>query len=331
MSAATTTTAAAPAIGGRADGRIVFDDVSKFYGEVLGVNRVRLAIEPGLTSLVGPNGSGKTTLMNLMAGLLRPTSGGISVLGISPDEPEGMQRLLGYATQYDSFPPGLTGRSFLTHFLRVRGFGRREARRMADEALDRVGLAQAATKKVAAYSKGMRQRVRLALATCHRPAVLLLDEPLNGLDPMSRAEMIAFFREQAEAGVHVIVSSHILHEVDLISDTVVLMSAGYVVAEGDIQGVREEMDRHPIQVLVRSPEPRRLAARLLMEDHLVEVEIHEDEGGLSLRTRDADGFFVRFNRIVVEEGIEIEAVAPGDADVAAVYRYLIDEPHGGRP
>jgi len=305
------------------DATIVFDDISKFYGEVLGVNRVRLTLEPGITSLVGPNGSGKTTLMNLMTGLLRPSRGSVRVLGTAPDDPERLQRLVGYATQYDSFPAGLTGRRLLEMTLTIRGWDWQESCRRAAAALEQVGLAEAADRKVAGYSKGMRQRVKLAQATCHDPPVLVLDEPLNGLDPMSRAEMIDFFKNQAAAGRHVVVSSHILHEVDVISDQVVLLNGGYVVAEGEISGVREEMRHHPVQVLIRCDRPSLLASRLFAQDHVVEASLHEDGGGLLVRTRDPQNFHLTLNDVVLEEGLRIETVAPADADVQAVYEYLI--------
>ncbi len=305
------------------DRRIVFDDVSKFYGEVLGVNRVSLSIPPGITSLVGPNGAGKSTLMNLMAGLLRPTHGTVSVLGIPPDRPEELFRRLGYATQIDAFPRGATGFGFVADSLQVGGWPRAEAEALAWKAIERVGLAEAAARKVGGYSKGMRQRIKLAQAMAHEPQVLILDEPLNGLDPMARAEVIALFRELAAGGLHVLVSSHILHEVDVLSDQVILVNGGYVVAEGAIEGVREEMEAHPMQIAIRCPEPARLAARLFEQDHVVEVRLDPDGSGLLVRTRDADRFYLLMNRAVVEHGFAIESVAPADADVEAVYQYLI--------
>ena len=310
--------------GPAADRRVTFENVSKFYGDVLGVNRVSLSIPPGITGLVGPNGSGKTTLMNLMVGLIRPSRGRISVYGLLPDEPEEIFRLVGYASQYDAFPPGLTGYQFIESYLRVHGFGAKEADTMTWRALERVGLTDAAGRKVAAYSKGMRQRVRLAQALAHEPSVMVLDEPLNGLDPMARAEAIALFRELADGGLHVIVSSHILHEVDLISDQVVLINGGYIVAEGDILDVRDEMEeQHPVQVLVRCDRPALLASRVFEQDHVVEARILDDGRGLLVRTRDADRFHLVLNEIVLESGLAVEAVAPADADVQAVYQYLI--------
>jgi ABC-2 type transport system ATP-binding protein len=308
--------------------RIVFDDVSRFYGEVLGVNRVNLSIPPGVTSLVGPNGSGKTTLMNLMTGLIRPTQGEIGVLGIAADRPEELFRKLGYCTQFDAFPKGLTGYQFLYAFLRVHGFAHAEADRLTWAALERVGMTEAAPRKVAAYSKGMRQRIKLAQAICHEPQVLVLDEPLNGLDPMARAETIALFEQWGREGRHVIVSSHILHEVDRISDQVILLSHGYVVAEGEIQGVRSEVKDQPMQILVRCDRPGLLAARLFQQDSVVEARVHDDGKGLLIRTRDADNLYLLLNRAVLEAGLEIETVAPADEDVHSVYQYLIG-PEGG--
>jgi ABC-2 type transport system ATP-binding protein len=302
---------------------ILFEDVSKFYGEVLGVNRVNLSLPPGVTSLVGPNGSGKTTLMNLMTGLIKPTQGRISVRGIAPDDPEELFRHVGYCTQFDSFPKGVTGYGFINQFLRLRGLGKTQAHQLTLEALERTGMTGAAHRRVAGYSKGMRQRIRLAQAIAHHPTVLVLDEPLNGLDPMARAESIALFEALGKQGLHVIISSHVLHEVDKISDQVVLMSYGYVIAEGQIQGVRSEVKEHPMQILVRCAAPALLASRLFSQDHVVEARLNQDGQGVLVRTRDAEQFYLLLNRIVVEERIDLQAVAPADDDVNSVYQYLI--------
>jgi ABC-2 type transport system ATP-binding protein len=310
--------------------RVVFDNVSKFYGEVLGVNRIHLSIPPGITGLVGPNGSGKTTLMNLMVGLLAPTAGTVDVLGIPLDRPQELFHEIGYSTQYDAFPRGLTGFELIHSLLRVHGYEASAAEALTWQAIERVSLVDAAHRKVAAYSKGMRQRIKLAQAMAHRPSMLVLDEPLNGLDPMARAEVIALFRELADSGLHVIVSTHILHEVDLIADQVVLLNAGYVVAEGEIGGVRDEMEEeHPVQVLIRCARPALLASRVFAHDHVVEAQIVEDGRGLLVRTRYADRFYLMLNRVVLDDDIGIEGVMPADADVQAVYEYLISSPGTG--
>jgi ABC-2 type transport system ATP-binding protein len=316
-------------MNGNGADKIIFEDVSKFYGEVLGVNRVQLSIPRGITTLVGPNGSGKTTLMNLMTGLVQPSRGRVSVLGISPNEPERMFRQAGYCTQFDSFPKGLTGYQFLYLFLRLHAKGRTEAEQLTWKALERVGMVEAAHRRIAAYSKGMRQRVKLAQAICHQPSVLVLDEPLNGLDPMARAETIALFRTLASEGSHVIISSHILHEVDRISDCVILLTNGYVVAEGQIQAVRGEMQHeHPMQVLVRCSNPGVLAARLFEHDHVAEIKMHKDRQGLLVATRDGERFYDLLNQLVLEGAVDVESVAPADDDVHSVYEYLIGSDGG---
>jgi ABC-2 type transport system ATP-binding protein len=261
--------------------------------------------------------------MNLVTGLVRPTQGRISVLGLTPDEPEEFFRHVGYCTQFDSFPKGVTGFEFISQSLRLRGLTGKEAARLAGEAIDRVTLGEAAHRRVAGYSKGMRQRIRLAQAIAHHPTVLVLDEPLNGLDPMARSESIALFEALGKQGMHVVISSHVLHEVDKISDQVVLMSFGYVVAEGQIHGVRTEVKEHPMQILVRCLNPNLLASRLFAQDHVVEAKLNNDGKGVLVRTKDADQFYHLLNKIVVEENFAVDTVAPNDDDVNSVYQYLI--------
>jgi ABC-2 type transport system ATP-binding protein len=301
---------------------VTMDEVSKFYGEVLGVNRVSLRIPPGITSLVGPNGSGKTTLMNLLTGLIHPDTGSISVRGLSPRDPERLMRVTGYATQFDSAPRWATGFDFVTTALLLFGFPRAEAEARAWKALEQVGLTEAAHRKVAGYSKGMRQRVRLAQAIAHDPDVLVLDEPLNGLDPLIRAETIALFRTYAAQGRHVILSSHVLQEVDVISDRVILIANGMIVAEGQVRSVREEIHEHPSQFIIRCREASRIAAMLFSEDHVTEIKLNEDKMGLLVLTRNPEKFARALSRIALA-GQFIDGVIPADENVDALYDYLI--------
>ena len=307
---------------------VVFENASKFYGEVLGVNKVSLRIPPGITALVGPNGSGKTTLMNLMAGLIFPDRGRISVRGLSPRDPEKLMRVLGYATQYDAAPRGVTGFDFVLTGLLLYGHERPAAERLAWKAIERVNLTDAAGRKIAAYSKGMRQRIRLAQAIAHEPEVVVLDEPLNGLDPLVRAETIAMFREWAAREKHVILSSHVLQEVDVISDQVILISNGTIVAEGEIRNVRDEISEHPSQFLVRCRDASRVAALLFGEEHVTEVRLNDDRAGLLVLTRNRAGFARTLGRIAVSD-YEIESVIPADENVDSLYEYLIGS--GGGP
>lgn len=312
------------------DHLIIFEDVSKFYGEILGVNRVNLTITPGITSLVGPNGSGKTTLMNLMTGLIQPSRGRISILGISTGNPQELFRKLGYCGQFDSFPKGMTGYEFVKSFLLVHGLSNKLAEEKTWRAIERVNLVEAAHRKVAGYSKGMRQRIRLAQSIAHEPEVMILDEPLNGLDPMARAETIRLFRQLAQEGLHLILSSHILHEVDMMSDRVVLINNGYILAEGGVSGVREEMEEHPMQIMIRCDNPGLFASRAFSTDSVVEVQLHQDKRGLFVRTRDADSFYLMLNKIVLESGMQVESISPVDDDLNAVYQYLIGSNGGGQ-
>jgi ABC-2 type transport system ATP-binding protein len=303
--------------------RIIFDDVSKFYGEVLGVNRISLSIPPGITTLVGPNGSGKSTLMNLMTGLVQPSSGNISVLGLPPGKAAEFFCNVGYCTQFDYFPRGLAGWEFVFDSLMLHGMDEADAFRLTMESLERVRLGDAAGRKIAGYSKGMRQKIRLAQAIAHHPRVLVLDEPLNGLDPMARAESIALFEELGRQGMHLLISSHILDEVDRISDRVVLITGGYLVAQGNIHQVRQEVRDKPMQVLIRCDRPELLASRMFAVDHCVEARVHADGRGVFLRTGDIDQFYSMLNGVAAEGLVKIEAVAPADDDANAIYQYLI--------
>ena len=301
---------------------VTFDDVSKFYGEVLGVNRVTLRIPPGITSLVGPNGSGKTTLMNLMAGLIHPDRGSVTMRGLSPRDPERLMRILGYATQYDAAPRGATGLDFVTTGLILTGFSSAEASQRAQAALDRVRMTEAARRKVASYSKGMRQRIRLAQAIAHDPDILVLDEPLNGLDPLVRAETIALFREFAALGRHVILSSHVLQEVDIISDQVILIANGMIIAEGQIRSVREEIHEHPSQYVIRCRDASRIASLLFEQDHITQIKMQDDRLGLLVMTRNRADFSRALTRISLA-GHTVESIVPADENMGALYEYLI--------
>ena len=303
---------------------VEFDEVSKFYGEVLGVNHVSLSIPPGITSLVGPNGAGKTTLMNLMTGLIHTDDGSIRMRDISPRDPENLMRITGYATQYDSSPRWATGFNFISTGLLLFGYNRGEAEEKAWKALQQLGLTEAAHRKMAAYSKGMRQRIRLAQAIAHEPEILVLDEPLNGLDPLVRAETIALFHAWAAQGRHVILSSHVLQEVDVISDQVVLISNGMIVAEGKIRNVREEIHERPSQFIVRCRNAARVASLLFDESHITEIRLNEDRMGLLVMTRDREQFSRAITRIALD-GYGIDTVIPADENVDALYEYLIGE------
>jgi ABC-2 type transport system ATP-binding protein len=308
----------------KSNNKIVLHNLSKFYGDILGVNRISLELEPGITGLVGPNGAGKSTLMNLIAGLISPSRGEIEVFGVVPVQTEQFFRQIGYCTQYDSFPNGINGYDFIRNTLLIHGYDKATAKTLTQLVLQQVDLESAAKRRVDAYSKGMRQRIKLAQAICHQPDVLILDEPLNGLDPMARAQVIALFREFADAGKVVLISSQILHEVDLISDRVVLLNSGYLVAEGDLKNIQSETGE-PLKIFIRSTHASDIASKVFDLEHVVEAQLHYDGDGLFIRSSDADAFFLAFNQQVISEGWSIESMGPADETVEAVYQHLIVE------
>lgn len=313
-------------MSGADDNAVRLVDVSKFYGEVLGVNRVDVALAEGITGLVGPNGAGKSTLMNLLAGLLRPTHGHVLVHGATPSAPRRFYRSVGYCPQPDAFPPGATGRSFLESCLRTRGLAKAAARRQAEQALKRVGLASAGERLVAAYSKGMRQRAKLAFAIAHDPTLLILDEPLNGLDPQARAEAIAIFREFRDAGSRVLISSHVLHELEDLADQMIFLDSGYLVASTADAAPENRTASAGEQPLTRLflgvANAQAVAARLFAEQVLVEARL-DSADGLVVAIRDLDRFHEVFHKLVVKEGWRVRAARPVADAVAATYRDVV--------
>lgn len=301
---------------------ILLCNVSKFYRDILGVNRINLEIGVGITGLVGPNGAGKSTLMNLISGLISPTRGSIQALGITSSEPELYFRQLGYCAQYDSFPAGVNGYEFLFNTLRIHGYDRSMSRELTFQTLDQVSLIKAANQAISTYSKGMRQRIKLAQAICHRPKILILDEPLNGLDPLARAQVIRLLQDFAETGKIVLISSQILHEVDLVSDRVVLINGGYLIAEGGLAKIQSETGE-PLKIFIRSCEASDIAAKLFDLADVVEVQLHHDSCGLFIRSRDADAFYLAFNRKIIKESWSIDSMGPADETVEAIYQHLI--------
>lgn len=300
---------------------VVAREVSRWYGEVLGLNRVSLSIGPGVTSLVGPNGSGKSTLMNLLSGLISPSKGSVEICGIPPTHPEELNRVLGYCTQHDTFPSGFTGLEWLTAMMRIHGHDAATSARLAGDALDRTGLGDPRRKKIGSYSKGMRQRMKLALALAHEPRVLILDEPLNGLDPLGRAEVMSLFKAVAHGGYTVLISSHILHEVNEISDGVLMLQHGYVVAEGAIRDVRSEITDRPFQVRVECDRPAYLASRVFEMSHVVSARVADNS--VLIESRDVVALARLVGSLAARSDLVVEGIEVADENVQAVYDYLI--------
>jgi ABC-2 type transport system ATP-binding protein len=301
---------------------VTAEQVSKWYGQVIGLNDVTVAVPPGITGLLGPNGAGKSTFMKLITGQLRPSKGSVKVLG----EPIwGNPRLyfdIGFCPEQDSFYERMTGLEWVTALARLNGLTQNEAAAAATRALTTVDLLDAAGKKIGAYSKGMRQRVKLAQAIVHDPGLLILDEPLSGMDPLGRRKSIRLIRDWARAGKSIIVSSHILHEIESMTSNILLINNGRILAEGDVHQIRDLIDEHPHTVYVHAEDPRRLAREFLTSDDVRSLKF--EPGAIVVETGKPDAFYARLTEMASsgEYGAIDEVTSPDD-NLQAVFQYLV--------
>ena len=296
--------------------------VTKRYGDVVAVSDVSFALGPGVTGLLGPNGAGKTTLLKMMAGLLVPTSGQVRVLGEPVRASFKLYRRLGYCPESDRLYDFMTGREFLELSARLHGL--RNPREAARRALEQVDLLPQSEKKIGAYSRGMRQRLKVAQALLHDPNVLLLDEPLKGADPTQRAALIELIRELGVQGKTVIVSSHILYEIERMASQIVLIHRGRLLAFGDFHTIREQMDDRPHRVLVRTRDPnssKKLAAALTAQGLIAGVDLKDGE--LIAEVNDPETFYSALPKLAVETGVRITQISGVDEDLESVFRYLV--------
>jgi ABC-2 type transport system ATP-binding protein len=320
---------------------LLCERVSKWYGPVIGVNQVTLELRQGVTGLVGANGAGKSTLMRLVTGHLRPDLGRVSVLGLDAWS-AAAKRHIGYCPDVDSFYEEMSGRQFVEAMARLCGYARGEARRRAGATLERVGMAGRAERGLRGYSKGMRQRIKLAQALLHDPELLVLDEPLSGIDPVGRTESIALFRDLAAQGKCLLVSSHELDELQKLTDHVAVMARGRIAAVGSVAQIRDRLDAHPLTIRIdvathtegaAGDRPRELAGALLRLPDVVGVELAEDGpaeegvGRLLVRARNPRRFFQDLTRLVLEEWHEVRRLQTLDESAEAVLGYLLG---GGR-
>lgn len=303
--------------------RLVFHGVSKFYGDVLGVIDVSLDVEAGVTGLLGPNGAGKSTLIQLAVGLLCPDQGRSEINGVSVWGNPRLGAGVGYVPHADALPPHQTGLEFVRSLLRFHGLPARTTRETAEAALDRVGLADVARRRLSGYSKGMRQRLKLAQALAHDPPLLILDEPLTGLDPVGRRDIIRLVRELGDDGRTVLVSSHILHEVEAMTDRVALMRSGRLIAAGRIDELRSGLLAHPYRIRAMVDDPRPLAARMISDAAVRSVRCGTD-GSLVIETPDPDAVLTRLNALAADGGTALASLDVEDQDLEAVFRYTVD-------
>jgi ABC-2 type transport system ATP-binding protein len=295
------------------------DHVSRWYGNVVAVNDISFALGPGVTGLLGPNGAGKSTLLHLMAGLLAPSAGRVLVHGESAWRRPAMYRHVGLVPEREAVHGYLTGFEFAKLNAELQGVSDPDA--AADRAMATVDLTEAAHRAIGTYSKGMRQRAKLAGALVHEPSVLLLDEPFNGMDPRQRLHMIALLRSMAEAGRTILFSSHILEEVERLADSILVVYAGRLAASGDFRSIRRLMTDRPHTFTVRSSDDRRLAAALLLDPAVFGAELVD--GRVSIRTADYGAFTRALPRIARTSAVSLFEVLPTDDSLESVFSYLV--------
>jgi len=297
--------------------------VSRWYGPVIGLNAVNLEAGTGLTALVGPNGAGKSTLLRLFTGELRPDQGRVRVLGEDPWNRPALFRRVGYCPEQDSLYEDMDAPGFVAYLLRLRGFDAAAARTRAEAALSSAGLDPAAWgRRVAGYSKGMRQRVRIAQAIAHDPEVLLLDEPLTGLDPVGRRSLRGLFRGLADRGASILLSSHVLHEVEATTDRILLLHRARLLATGTVSEIRSLLDRHPHSVEVACDRPRELAARLVGLPEVESIRVPSPDL-LVVQSRTPQALYPAVVRAVEEGGHRVSRMGSPDDDLESVFHYLV--------
>jgi ABC-2 type transport system ATP-binding protein len=302
---------------------IRFEGVSKWFGNVIGLNNLTVEIGPGLTGLLGPNGAGKSTLLQLATGQLKPSQGRVEVLGVAPWGHPGLNHHLGLCPEQDAFYEWMTGRRFVTFRARLQGMSPKKAAEAAAQAIDLVSMGHAADRPIKGYSKGMRQRIKLAQALVHHPKVLFLDEPFTGTDPVARREIMDAILAMGRRGVSVVVSSHVLYEVEALTDQVVMLNRGRLVATGRLDRIRDLIDRHPHRIVIRADDPRAVAAELVKWDHVVGLNLKRDDGSILVETHQPDRFYDALPELATRPGLIIRGLHSDDDNLEAVFQYLI--------
>jgi len=302
---------------------VVFHEVSKWYGNVIGVNKLSLRIPPGVTGLLGPNGAGKSTLLQLATGQLRPSQGTVSVLDQRVWANPGLNRFIGLCPEQDAFYEWMSGWDFIFTCASLAGMKRPQAREAAAKAIESVGMTRHMNRAIGGYSKGMRQRTKMAQALVHDPQVVFLDEPLTGTDPVARRDLMEIIQRMGAAGKSVVVSSHVLHEVESLTPNVVLLNHGRLVAEGNVREIRDLIDKHPHRIVLVCREYRKLAAKLVAWDDVEGIEILPQRNGILVETRAPEVFYSRLPAISNEAETEIQEVYSDDDSLEAVFKYLV--------
>ncbi len=299
--------------------------VSKWYGQVIGLNNLTLTIPQGVSGLLGPNGAGKSTLLQLVTGQLRPSQGEVRVLGRTVWNNPGLNHFIGLCPEQDAFYEWMTGWDFLHTCARLSGLGRAEAREATAQALELVGMTEHMGRAIRGYSKGMRQRTKLAQALVHDPEVLFLDEPLTGTDPVARRDLMDIIARLGQEGKSVVVSSHVLHEVQAVTPNIILLNHGRLVAQGNVREIRDLIDKYPHRIVLICANYRALAAKVVGFEDVEGVKMLPKERGVLVETRAPDAFYSRLPRLSLEDGTAIQEVYSDDDNLEAVFRYLVNQ------
>jgi ABC-2 type transport system ATP-binding protein len=303
---------------------ITTEHLSKWYGQVSGLNDVTVTVPTGITGLLGPNGAGKSTFMKLVTGQLKPSKGTVKILGEPIWGNPALYHRIGFCPEQDAFYDRMTGLAWVTALVTLNGLEPDAAAAAARRAIEAVDLLDAADKKIGAYSKGMRQRIKMAQALAHDPEVLILDEPLSGMDPLMRRRTIRLIRDWGRSGKSVLVSSHILHEIESMTSNILLINNGRILAEGNVHQIRELIDTHPHSVFIRAEDPKALARALLVEDGVISMRF--EPGAMVVETARPDAFYARLTDMAAsgEAGVIDEVTSPDD-NLQAVFKYLVKQ------
>jgi len=299
------------------------DSVSKWYGNVLGVSEITINIEKGVHGLLGPNGAGKSTFLKLISGQLKTNIGNVKVFGEYINNNYNLFNRIGLCPENDSFYKGITGKEFILFNSKLLGYKGKKGDDKAEKAIDRVGLTESKNKLISEYSLGMRQRIKLASSIIHEPDLLILDEPLNGIDPLWRVKVIELIKEFEKMGKTVIVSSHILSEIENMTDSIILIHQGKIFAQGKIEQIRSLLDSHPHQISMKCNDPRLIAKKIINDKHILNIKFNDEDGQVIINTNNRDKFFDELSRIIVENKLKIEEITSPDDNLQAIFDYLI--------
>ncbi|WP_309710158.1 ABC transporter ATP-binding protein [Armatimonas sp.] len=305
---------------------ISLERVSRWHGQVIGLNDVSFQLPAGLTALLGPNGAGKSTLLKLVTGQLRPHTGRVLSLNQEPFANPVVAGRMGYCPEIDNFYEELTGREFVTLLAAMNGIRGEGAKKRVQEVMEQVGMADRCDRRIGGYSKGMRQRIKVAQAIIHDPDILIMDEPLNGLDPVGRREMVELMQSFAARGKCVLVSSHILYEVEQITDRILVIFKGRVLAQGNIHDIRDQIDKHPHHIRLTTDRPRELAALLIGQPFVLSARVDpKSEKLIEIETHQPDVFYGALPQLVISGGFLIERFHSPDNNLESVFRYLVGD------